>query len=264
LIDRWLAEADERLIFLSLIALFAAAAEIGYRLAARRRAELDEASTSQAATIQAAVLGLLALLLGFTFAMAVSRFEARARLVTDEANAIGTSVLRARLLPEPQRTNATRLLRSYVDHRIAFHEASGSAYARDGLAEKTAALQDALWGEAAAAAALDPRSVPFGLFLTAINDVIDVAGRQDGAARDRVPAGVFGVLALVAVIAVAFVGYGPGVPERRNLRVTLLVSLLFATVIMLIVDLDRPTSGLVRVSPRGLLDLKAGLDRAGP
>jgi hypothetical protein len=260
-IAQWLASANEWSIFGALMVSFVGAAEIGFQLAAHRRSALDDAATTQSATVQASVLGLLALLLGFTFAMAVSRFDAREQLVIDEANAIGTALLRAQLLPDPQKGNATRLLRSYVEIRLEFHETSGRNAALDDIGAKTKHMQNALWTEARAAAERDPHAVMVGLFVASLNEMFDAAGKQLAAVRNRVPIGIFAVLFFVAVIAVGFTGYGPGIAETRNLRVTLLVSLLIATVILLIVDLDRSTSGIVKISPQSLIDLKAGVER---
>jgi hypothetical protein len=261
MIAQGLASANEWLIFGVLMISFIGAAEIGFQLAAHRRSALDDAATTQSATVQASVLGLLALLLGFAFAMAVSRFEARQQLVIDEANAIGTALLRARLLPDPQNGNATRLLRSYVEIRLEFHEANRDNTALDAISAKTERMQNALWAEARTAAERDPRAVTVGLFVASLNEMFDVAGKQLAAVRNRVPMGIFAVLFFVALIAVGFTGYGPGIAETRNLRVTLLVSLLIATVILLIVDLDRSTSGIVKISPQSLIELKAGVER---
>lgn len=261
MIAQWLASANEWIIFAGLLVAFVVAAEIGFQLAARRKSPPDEASATQAVTVQAAVLGLLALLLGFTFAMAVSRFDAREQLVTDEANAIGTALDRSQFLPAPRRDDAIRLLRSYVDTRIEFHEASARRDLLLDVAAKTNQIQRALWSDARAAADADPHSVTLGLYIASLNAMSDTAGRQLAAVRNRVPFGIFAVLVFVAGVAVAFTGYGPGVAEKRNLRETLLVSILIATVVMLIVDLDRPTTGIVRISPDGLLDLKAAMNR---
>jgi hypothetical protein len=258
-IAQWLATADEWVIAALLLASLFAAAEAGFRLARRRGAARDDGAAALSATMQASVLGLLALLLGFTFAAASARFDDRQRLLTDEANAIGTAFLRAQLLPEPHRANAARLLREYVGIRIAFHEGSGPGGALGEIGARTGRLQDALWTEARAAADRDPYSVVTGLFVAAVNDVFDVSGKQLAAVHNRVPGGIFAVLFFVALVAVGFTGYAQGVAERRNLRATLLVTALIGSVIILIVDLDRPATGVIRLSAQALVDLKASV-----
>lgn len=252
---------SEALVAALLLAVLGVATLIGYALARGRKAgeggEGSEVATTQSATLEASVLGLLALLLGFAFSAALGRYEARTQLVVAEANAIGTVALRAQLLAEPQRSNVAGLLREYVAARLAFHRGGGAPAAQGG--RTGAALQDALWAEARAAAAGDPHSVVHGLFISALNDMIDLSSTQLAELRNVVPGALFGVLLLVAAIAVGFSAYGAGVAERRNLRATLLVALLVSCVVLLIVDLDRPTSGLVHVSLQSLVDLQASL-----
>ncbi len=108
----------EILLIVAAFALFAIALEIGYRIGARRQATNDEPERTHANSLHGATLGLLALLLGFTFAMAVSRYETRKQLMVDQANAIGTAALRARLLPAPAAERGVELLRQYVDSRL--------------------------------------------------------------------------------------------------------------------------------------------------
>ena len=107
------------IMFPILVIALLALSEFGWRLGlARSRAKPE---TKDGGSVPAAVLTLLGLLLGFTFAMAISRHDTRRELVVQEANSIGTSALRARLLPEPQAANAGRLLREYVAVRIEAH-----------------------------------------------------------------------------------------------------------------------------------------------
>src|SRR4051812_26174155 len=101
-------------IFLFSLAVILAASEIGYRSGVRNEGQ----GSGNVSTLEGALLGLLALMIGFTFAMALARFETRRDAVLNEANAIGTTALRARLLPEPHRTEALRLLREYVKVRL--------------------------------------------------------------------------------------------------------------------------------------------------
>lgn len=114
---------DIWIILVASIVLFLVATESGFRFGRRAQTRAAEGSLSEIGTLQGAMLGLLALLLGFTFAMAMSRFEARKQLVLDESNAIGTTFLRAQLLPQPPRREISNLLRQYVDVRLALYEA---------------------------------------------------------------------------------------------------------------------------------------------
>src|SRR5258706_8594497 len=109
--ELWLSRQHELPIFIALVVVFVLAAEAGYWLARDQAKVLSDRDLSEIGTIQGAVLGLLALRVGFTFSMAAGRFEAPKEVGREEANVIGTAWLRKDLLPEPQRTNVARLLR---------------------------------------------------------------------------------------------------------------------------------------------------------
>src|SRR5690606_28962629 len=120
------------------------------------------------------ILGLLALLLAFTFSLAASRFEARRQAVLEEANAIGTTYLRTRLLPEPERQELARLLREYVDVRLSAVQAGQTAEAIKHSEE----LHEQLWQQAAAAAQKSSGSIMTGLFVQSLNEVIDLHAKR--------------------------------------------------------------------------------------
>ncbi len=206
------------------------------------------------------MLGLLALLLGFTFAMTVSRFEVRKQLVLDEANAIHTTFLRAQLLPQPQRQEVSQLLRQYVEVRLKFYQA-GVDPGRLREAERQAEqLHLLLWSYAAAIGEKDPRAVTTGLFLQSLNEVIDLYAKRLTALENHVPEIILVLLYSAALVANGLIGYGCGLGGRRNFYVTLTASMLIAFVIWVIVDLDRPRRGLIKVGQERLLDLHHNLE----
>src|SRR5262249_37334265 len=156
----------------------------------RRSPQTDERARSYEVTLQGAILGLLGLLLGFTFAMAVSRFDNRKRLVVDEATALGSAFLRARLLPEPEQSEVTKLLRQYLDARMELTRGNPAASSREELTERAARLQGLLWAQAVRATEQDRQAVATGLFVQSLNDVIDMAGKRDAALANHVPESV--------------------------------------------------------------------------
>src|SRR5262249_43004420 len=179
---------------------------------------------SQVGAIQAAVLALLGLLLGFSFSMAVSRFDARKQLVVEEANAIGTAYLRARLLPAPQREEVVELLRRYVENRIAAAETRDGA-AMQGTEQRAAELQEQLWARAARAADRDPRSVVTGLFIQSLNDVFDIKEKRTVGLINHVPESALLLVAVVALCGTGLVGYSCGLGARRMLTAQVILSL---------------------------------------
>jgi hypothetical protein len=247
------------LLFLGLLL----AGEGGFRFGRRRRARGDEQTRSQTTTIQGAVLGLLGLLLGFTFAMAVSRFDNRKQLMVDEANALGTASLRAQLLPD-QAKEVITLLQRYVDVRLEMTRADPASPSMNELTQRMTQLQDLLWAQAVTATRKDQRAVSTGLFVQSLNDVIDIAGKRDAALENHVPESVVLVLGFFAVLCVGVVGYECGLAGGRPVFPIVALSVLIAVVVLLIVDLDRPRRGLIRVSEQSLLGVKQTLDRVKP
>jgi hypothetical protein len=241
------------LIFTVSAALIGLAQEFGRRVRRRLLVRRDDSVF----TLEAAVLGLLALMISFTFSMALSHFDARRAALVDEANAIGTAALRARLLPAPHGGEVIALLRRYVALRV---EAVGSgAEALAALAERAGALQESLWRDARAQAARDSGMVPTGLYIQALNEMFDVQQRRLIAAQIRIPALALIALYGVALVAVFIAGYATGLQPRRTGLPTVLVGILIAAVILLVLDLDRPQSGFIRVDQQPMTDLAASL-----
>jgi hypothetical protein len=240
-------------VFLAGLATVLAASELGRRLGVQVGAQ----GGSSVSTLAGGALGLLALIIGFTFAMALTRFEARRDAVLNEANAIGTTALRARLLPEPHRTESLNLLRDYVKVRldITLHPVSPTELAA-GI-DRSNALQEALWLQAKAMAAKDNSLVPTGLFIQTLNEMIDSQGKRLAALRSQVPNVVLLALFGIAAIAGAFAGYASGVEARRTRLPVYIMGVLISAVILLIMDLDRPGAGFIRVSQQPLIDAAA-------
>lgn len=234
--------------------------ELGYRVGRWRRSEADIGAKTQTNAIQAAMLGLLALLLGFTFTMALQRFDARSETVLEEANAIGTAYLRTQLLPEVHRQEAKDMLADYVELRIAGNKVDlTQAETRRAHQRQVEEAQDALWRVAIDAAATDPRPVTSGLFIQSLNELIDAYGARNAALRKHVPEVVLFLLFAVFVIAGAVLGYSGGLEGGRPFLATFSMSLLIVLVIFIIIDLDRPRRGLIEVSQESMLDLGDGI-----
>jgi hypothetical protein len=257
-------DLDLWLIWGGSVILFILLAEAGYRLGYLSRGKFDDNGKSQLGTVQGAILGLLALLLGFTFAMAMSRYDVRKQLVLDEANAIGTTYLRAQLFPEPRRQEVSNLLRRYVDVRLEFSKADNDQKKIQEAKNKTEQVQNQLWSFGTAWGKEEPRSIPMGLFLRSLNDVIGLHAKRVTALENHVPEIILVLLYFVAMAAVGLLGYGCGVGGTRNLLVNTLVPIIIAAVILVIIDLDRPRRGLIRVSQQSMMDLRRSLNGSQP
>ncbi len=248
------------LILVVSIFFFILATEAGFLLGRRSQSTIGDHSISQIYTIQGAALGLLALLLGFTFSMAMSRYDARRQMILEESNAIGTTFLRAQLLPEPPRQEVSNLLRRYVEVRLEFYEAGNDQKMLREVANKTERLQNQLWTDGAAMGGSDPRVVVTGLFFQrSLNEMIDLSAKRITAQENHVPEITLVLLYLVAIMATGLIGYGCGLSGVRKFFVTIILAIIIAAVIMVIIDLDRPGAGLIKVSQQRMLDLKDSL-----
>jgi hypothetical protein len=258
------AKVGEILLVLMAFALFAIALEIGYRIGMRRHTDHDPPEETHANALNGATLGLLALLLGFTFAMAVSRYETRKQLMVAQANAIGTAELRARMLPVSASLKARDLLRQYLDSRLQYNAAGNDEAALQVAENRASDLENQLWVIAGAALADDPRSQPASLLTQALNDMFDLREKRRFALNDQVPAAVTVMLYAVAFTAMGLVAYSCGLNGRRRAPANLPFALLIAMVLTIILDVDNPRAGFVRVSQESLVRLQQSLAPAQP
>jgi hypothetical protein len=217
------------------------AAALGTAIRARRerKGKSTESESSQEGFIVSAVLGLLALLIGFTFSLAVDRFDARRLLVVEEANAIGNTYLRAQLLEEPHRSRMTDLLVRYTDNRIALAKAPPGQ--NEALLTANDALLTDMW--AATSSAFESiKGLDFSsTYLDSVNNVIALDASRKAARRARVPAAVFLVLFVYLVTSAGVLGNTLKGGKGRLSAGFLLA--LFTLVLMLIIDVDRPLQG---------------------
>jgi len=241
--------------------LLALAMEIGYRFGRWRHATSPGEQGQPVGAMVASILGLLALVLGFTFSLAASRFDARRQLVLEEANAIGTTYLRARLLPEPQRTEVGRLLREYTDVRIQSSQADKVA---DSIV-RSEAMHERLWAQATEAAEANPGSIMTGVFIQSLNDVIDLhSKRVMFGIRSRIPMVIWIGLLSMAVLGMAGVGYQAAMSETCRSPIMFVLVLAFSIVMYLVADLDRGQEGLLRVSQQPMIDVLRTMQSTPP
>ncbi len=246
-------------IYLALGLLFWAAVEGGYVLGQRRQRSteyVDEGRSAQAGIVLGAMLGLAGFMLGFTYSMAGSQFDSRRQLVIDDVNAIGTAFLRTEHLPEPQRTTSRKLFSAYVARRdTLFDESRAAQLAR---AEQ---LQQQLWAEATAVAREAPTPVT-SLYIQSLNELIDLHSKRVYVeAWVRIPDMVIAVLALLSILMMILTGYLLGLRERRYGFPTLVMMLTYATVFLLVIDLDRPVKGLFAVDQAPMVQLRESIQR---
>lgn len=245
------------LVPVGLIALLWCSSAAGAAFA--RRIKVKVTDLPSIGVIQGALLGLLALLLGFSFSGALTRFSARQDLIVAEANAVGTAWLRADILPQPHRDAMRQALHSYTDARLELF-ASSDASRRDALIEGVNRAHARAWAVAVEVVAARPElTVPT---LPPLNEVADLLGAQNAARQRHIPNLIMAVLLACACGSVASVGFGLVFIDRRTHLPAIVLVLLIAASLWLIIDMDYPRLGLIRIDGQPLIDLKQSLGPA--
>ncbi len=248
-------------LFIATALVFVSAVEVGFRIGRFEHARRgEEGQKTQVGSIMGASLGLLAFFLAFTFNMAGSRFDARKKLVLEEANAVETAYLRSQLIPEPHRTEFQGLLRKYVDVRLQVRSANTETIQQ--VVAKSEELHGLLWSSLATFVEKSPPSAVTGLFVRSLNDIIDLHRKRVTAGlRNRIPASIFFTLYVVAFLSMAMMGYHAGLVGKRSLIANLLLITAFTAVLLLITDLDRPGQKLFEVSQQTMVDLESKISQ---
>ncbi len=237
-----------------MLALLLAALEVGFRAGRSRRKE--DRDKSYLGTVQGGVLGLLGLLLGFSFAGAATRFVERQDLIVQQANALGTAYLRADMLGEPSRSALRQGLRDYTDAAINLFKEGGSTLTPAQLTSLES-RHAPIWSAAVEGVRADP--VIGVLVLPPVNEVIDLFSVRVASARRHLPPMVLGLLLACALIALFTVGYGAGLTNQRHLLMTLTLAVLVSTALATTLDLDYPRRGVITLSDAPLIDARRGM-----
>jgi hypothetical protein len=243
---------------LILLAIVLGATMLGWAVGRRLRRHVD-VLREPFGVIQAALLGLVALVLALGLTMAVGRYDARRAAVVDEANAIGTTYLRAQTLREPERTRSLELLRAYTDAVVAYSETVPGSAAQLAAIAEAERIQRALWRIAGDALVEAPEDSAPRLYVEALNETIDMETVRISALRNRVPDEVLAVEVVGAAIAFGLLALYLAILSRGMLTVVLAAG--FVTIVLLVTfDLDRPTRGLIRVPDDPLVALRASME----
>ncbi len=216
---------------------------------------LSESQHKDFDVVQGATLTLLTLLIGFSFFMAITRYDQRKNDEAAEANAIGTEYVRADLLPAEDAARTRELLKQYLDRRIAYYRA-GDDRSLDRIDLETEKLEAGLWSAVLPAARAEPTQV-VALAVSGMNDVLNSQGYTQAAWWNRIPFTAWIMMGFVAVAANMMVGYGARRKGAFLFALPVVVSISF----LLIADLDSPRGGIIRVLPQNLLALSQSLAR---
>jgi hypothetical protein len=244
-------------LFVFALALFGLwlSSHIGFSFLRKRR-KLDEDMREDFGVIQSATLTLLGLIIGFTFSMAIGRYEQRKNYEEAEANAIGTAYVRADLLPGAAAAKVRSLLSNYLDQRILFYQTRDPQQLRQ-INTTTAQLQSELWSAVRDPAATQPTPV-VALAIAGMNDVLNSQGYTQAAWWNRIPLAAWGLMGVIAICCNLLVGYGARRAETE--RVLMLVLPVVVSIsFFLIADIDSPRGGVILVQPQNLISLAQSL-----
>jgi hypothetical protein len=230
----------------------------GGLLVGRSLRESREKVSESFGVLQAALLGFMALILAFGLSLAVGRYDNRRQAVVEDANAIGTTYLRAQTLPEPIRSQSLTMIKRYTDVELQLsHVVPGSAAANRTIAAGSA-LQRPLWSLAAQAVQKQPVATAPRLYEDSLNAMIDEQTVRVAGLSNRVPTEVLLLEIIGAAVALGLLGLHVGVLGRGMVAV-LLAAAMVALLLYVIFDLDRPTRGLIQVPDTPLIQLQASM-----
>ena len=241
--------------FVLLFVVFLVVVELGFQLRLRTSVDSDEKLHDQIAGTRDSIVVLLSLLLGFLLPLSLTRFDQRRQLGIEEALAIGTTNLRAQMLPEPARTRTRGLMREYVDARLQFFEAGLRPERLRAANLHSKQLQNQLWEQSVPAAQASPTPIT-ALFVQSLNQMIDLSEESLAALEYRIPAVIWLVLLFISLLACLTVGCSL---RRRSVLSTVVAPLMIAMVFALIADLDSPRHGLIRAGQESMERLQSEL-----
>lgn len=241
------------ILFVSMVAVI----ELGGWLGLRRADTTSKSLKSQLNALQGSLLGILALLLGFTFSQSLQRYDTRSAAVVDEANAIGTAYLRVDLVPTDIRADSHSLMRDYIETRIEAGTISlDRQEERDRVIARSLEIQNELWQRGTKAAWTSDRPATANLYLQSLNELIDSNSSRNAALGRHVPELVLFLLYGTFLLTGSLVGYASGVSGVRASRGTYALVTLIVVLVFIIIDLDRPRRGLIEVDQSSLIDLR--------
>ena len=245
------------LIFLFSLLVLWLATQVGTSL--RKLRTLKDSEREVFGVVEVATLTLLGLIIGFSFSMAISRYDLRKTCEEAEANAIGTAYLRAGLLPAADTAGVRGLLRKYLDLRIAFYRTSNER-ALQQINADTAQLQTKMWSAVQASAGAQPTPV-VALAVSGMNDVFNSQVNTQAAWWNRIPIAAWGLMIMTAICCNLLVGYSVRGSGRERAAILLVLPLVISISFFLIADIDSPLAGLIQVAPQNLVSLSQSLPK---
>lgn len=243
--------------YIGLVLILLLAFELGYQISSNNKVLKKGIEPSTLGPLVGGLIGMLGFLLAFTFSIATSQFTLRKQYVLEEANEIGTAYLRADLIDAEYKTEVKKLLRDYVDTRLKAVKSTNI----DIEIEKSVKLHSLLWDQVSAVAMATPNTNT-ALLVQSINNVIDMHEKRVTAGlRTRIPRSIWVTLMAISFMTMATIGIKAGFKKSRGLVAVIPMILAFAALFTLIVDLNRPQKGILKVSQESMITLQKSMQK---
>lgn len=234
--------------------------EFGYQLSKYTTEKYDKEGSSTIGPMVSGLLAMLAFVLAFTFAMASAQYNLRKEYVLDEANIIGTAYLRADLIGEQDGAEIKKLLKEYLDSRIYAIEKADLNLIKTAM-KRSKEIHNLLWQHVSSASKREPNLTVF-LLIQSINDVIDIQQKRITAGfYNRIPNGVWLVLLIISVLTMITIGTQARLSNSRRLIAVIPLIIAFSALIAMVLDLDRPQQGMLKIGQDALVELQRSLDQ---
>ena len=227
--------------------------EIGFRIGRWWQDRMPGEQEGPTDVLVGSLLALMAFLLAVTMSMAADRFDTRRGLVVAEANAIGTTYLQADYLPQPATDEMRELLREYLPLRIATDDV---AQVRANV-QRSTELHARMWAIQAEVARSGHSPDLVSSFGDSLSEIVSLnESRVVSALYARVPETVLLLLLAGSALSLGMVGFSGGLAGRRSVLSAVVLVVALGAVLTLVIDLDRPQEGFLRISQQALLDVQ--------
>jgi hypothetical protein len=228
---------------------------IGQRYGLILKSKSGKVNDSPVGSVVGTALGLLAFMLAFTFQIVDNRYNSRKELLLNEVTTIRTSYLRAGLIPEPYRSNTRKLLIEYTDLREAIVN-DVTPEKVEHLKVRSQAILDSLWSYSEAIGAQDRSSESYSLYMGSINDLVEIYNQRVTLTFEyRIPVPILWVLFIITLFSMLLLGYQFGISGKKNNILAVFIAIIFASVMWLILALDRPEMGFMRLNQNPVITL---------
>jgi hypothetical protein len=227
---------------------------IGERYGMYRIKKSPDIPHAPVGAVVGAAFALLAFMLAFTFQIAANRYDERKQLLLEEVTNIRKTYLQAGLIQEPIRSETRKLIVEYIDIRV---QLANDQSKLDLVMKRSPQILDSFWNSAEALAKQDRSSEIYALFTTTVNELIDNYNQRiTWSLEYRIPPAILWILFLIAFLTMLSLGYEFGISGKRNFSISILLAVVFSMVMFLILALDRPETGLVRLNQKPLYTLQ--------